>query len=230
MGAPTTPNSLREYLTQLLWQVIPSLAVYFGLRALGIAAYIAILAAVVFGIAQSAFDVARGRAVDPFVVIGFVYFGAAAVLILVTKNPRYGQFATLGPGVIGALALLVSACVGNPLTRAVTANYRADLAPDALPARGWAPEDVLRYTAMHRSTSLVCGFLVAAQMCAFVLVLRTCSVDVTQLFLDVFGAVSSFAVIAYAVRRIRRFVAAADSSPALSARQAPAPEPHRTAP
>ncbi|MGL6234210.1 MAG: VC0807 family protein [Segniliparus sp.] len=214
MAASSMPDSLRAYLTQLLWQLAPSLAVYFGLRAFGVAAYIAILAAVVFGIAQAVADVARGKAVDGFVVVGFVFFGAVAILILLTKNPRYGQLASLVPGVVGALALLVSALIGKPLTQAVTANYNPGLALGELPGRGWGPEDVVRYTAMHRKSSLVCGLLLAAQMGLFVFVLRTCSVDVTQLVFDVLGGGFSFLIVVYAVRQVRHFIKTTDVAPA----------------
>ncbi|EFV12698.2 hypothetical protein HMPREF9336_02493 [Segniliparus rugosus ATCC BAA-974] len=196
----------------MLLQVLPVLAVYFGFRALGVEAYLALCAAVLFAVAHRVFDLIRGRTKDFLVLAIILFYAAGATITFFTHNPHYSQVANILSGAVISLFALVSALVGKPLTQGLTAKYSPGLAVRSLPERGWPAEDVRDYAALHRRVSLGCGLFGLAQTVVVLIVIFTCSVDVAQLVSNVAGTGVTALFAVYAVRRVRRFIAGRDEA------------------
>jgi hypothetical protein len=197
------PNSIRSLLLRIARNDLPAMLVYFGLRALGAAPYIALCATVLFAVCQMVFEMVRGREADVFLVAMIALYGTGALVALATRDARYAQIANVTPSVIVSAWLFASAFTRKPLTLTIAQRYWPSLGEAAVRGRGWPPQDVRAYLRTHRHTSLVSGLVELVMSVAVIAVVLTCPVDVAMLFNEIAGSGATILVVIYAVKRIR---------------------------
>ncbi|MGL6236917.1 MAG: hypothetical protein ACRC20_16445 [Segniliparus sp.] len=203
MPPNTAPSSLRAFGSQLVRGVVPSLAVYFGLRAFGAVPYIALCVTVVFSASYLVFEMVRGRGADPLLLALIVFGGTGALVSFVSRDVRYAQLSSLPPGTVVSVCALASVFTSKPLTLFITEKYWPNLSVSALRARGWEAPDIDGYLRAHARTTLVCALLELTQILVVLAAIFTCSADVAQLFIEVGGPATTFLIVVFAVRRIR---------------------------
>ena len=102
-------------LSPLLWDVGLSLATYYGLRALGIGAYVSLMVATCTAGIRVLYVVARQRKFDGFAAVMLVSFGIALALSMINGDARFllskDSYATAACG----LVFLGSCAIGRPL-------------------------------------------------------------------------------------------------------------------
>lgn len=103
----------------MLLDIAPPLVGYYGLRALGVSEYIALLTATVLAGIKVGYDAIKARRLDPFAGYLMLNFGLSLAVGLATHDARMLMVGDTLVGGIGALIFLGSCVIGKPLTQVV---------------------------------------------------------------------------------------------------------------
>jgi intracellular septation protein A len=103
----------------ILLDIAPPLVGYYGLRALGVSEYIALLIATVLAGIKVGHDAIKARRLDPFAGYLMLNFGLSLAVGLATHDARMLMVGDTLVGGIGALIFLGSCVIGKPLTQVV---------------------------------------------------------------------------------------------------------------
>jgi hypothetical protein len=135
-GIGTMP---RQLVMSMAWDLGPSLAAYYGARALGATEYLALLAGTVASALRLGWVAVRDRRIDPFAMFLMVLFGVGFVLTFVTGDARFMLVKDSLTSLLAGLFFLGSVALRRPLTyyaaqrfsgaaglAELTANYVAD--------------------------------------------------------------------------------------------------------
>jgi hypothetical protein len=137
----------------LAWDIGLPVAGYYVLRLLGVADLPALFAAAAVSGLRVVWGVVRERALNPFALVLLLVYGISAVLSLVSGDPHFlllkNSFVT---GAI-ALAFLISALLGTPLSLAAVQNSQPDRRAEI--RREYEDDPAVRRG--HRTSSLVWG-------------------------------------------------------------------------
>jgi hypothetical protein len=110
----------------MLLDIAPPLAGYYGLRALGVSEYLALLTATVLAGVKVGSDAIRARRLDPFAGYLMLNFGLSLAVGLATHDARMLMVGDTLVGGIGALVFLGSCLIGTPLTQVVAERVQSD--------------------------------------------------------------------------------------------------------
>jgi hypothetical protein len=110
----------------MLLDIAPPLAGYYGLRALGVSEYLALLTATVLAGVKVGYDAIRARRLDPFAGYLMLNFGLSLAVGLATHDARMLMVGDTLVGGIGALVFLGSCLIGTPLTQVVAERVQSD--------------------------------------------------------------------------------------------------------
>ena len=110
--------------------IAPPLIAYYGLRAVGVSEYIALLSATVLAGVKVCYDAIRARRLDPFAGYLLLTFGLSLAVGLATTNPRLVLAGNSLVNGIGGLIFLGSCVIGTPLTQVVAQRIRPEDADD----------------------------------------------------------------------------------------------------
>lgn len=110
----------------MLLDIAPPLAGYYGLRALGVSEYLALLTATVLAGVKVGYDAIRARRLDPFAGYLMLNFGLSLAVGLATHDARMLMVGDTLVGGIGALVFLGSCLIGKPLTQVVAERVQSD--------------------------------------------------------------------------------------------------------
>ncbi|MGY4711200.1 VC0807 family protein [Mycolicibacterium sp. CBM1] len=122
----TGERSLHPFVRGVLLDIAPPLIAYYGLRALGVSEYIALLAATVLAGIKVCHDAVRARRLDPFAGYLMLNFGLSLAVGLATSDARMLMAGDTLVGGIGALIFLGSCFLRTPLTQVVANRVRPD--------------------------------------------------------------------------------------------------------
>ncbi|MFG1684446.1 VC0807 family protein [Nonomuraea sp. NPDC049269] len=124
----------RSVLKVALWDVLPSVAAYYLLRALHMSEYAALLSATAVGLLRTAYVGARERRLDGYAAFMCLIFGLGLVLSFVTGDERL-MLAVKSITTAVIAAVLVATCVtGRPAAFPLAKRFGAE---DAATAARW---------------------------------------------------------------------------------------------
>lgn len=110
----------------MLLDIAPPLVGYYGLRALGVSEYLALLTATVLAGIKVGYDAIRARRLDPFAGYLMLNFGLSLAVGLATHDARMLMVGDTLVGGVGALVFLGSCVIGKPLTQVVAERVQLD--------------------------------------------------------------------------------------------------------
>lgn len=110
----------------MLLDIGPPLGGYYGLRALGVSEYIALLTATVLAGIKVGYDAIKARRLDPFAGYLMLNFGLSLAVGLATHDARMLMVGDTLVGGIGALVFLGSCVIGTPLTQVVAERVQQE--------------------------------------------------------------------------------------------------------
>ncbi|KQY09069.1 hypothetical protein ASD37_00855 [Mycobacterium sp. Root135] len=205
--APTPRPSMRPLFQTILLDVAPPLVAYYGLRALGVSEYVALLSATVLSGARVVYGVVKSRRLDPFAVYLLLTFGLSLAVGLATTDPKLILVGNTLVNGIGGPLFLGSCVVGTPLTQVVGERFRP--ADQADPT----PDETRRIRRIHVRLSAMWGVGLLVEVAIRLVVIAHLSVDAANgvnsaITLPVIG----FLVLATVV--VSRRAAAAAEAPA----------------
>ncbi|WP_319435791.1 VC0807 family protein [Mycobacterium sp. RTGN5] len=161
---------MRPLFQTILIDVAPPLVAYYGLRAVGVSEYIALLSATVLSGLRVLYGVVRARRVDPFAAYLLLTFGLSLVVGLATTDPKLVLIGNTFVNGLGGLIFLASCVVGTPLTQVVGDRFQAaGDDPNAAEA-----SDRLR---IHVQLSAMWGIGLLLEVAIRLAVIHTVSVD-----------------------------------------------------
>ena len=169
--APTQRPSMRPLFQTILLDVAPPLVAYYGLRALGVSEYVALLSATVLSGARVVYGVVKSRRLDPFAVYLLLTFGLSLAVGLATTDPKLILIGNTLVNGIGGLLFLGSCVVGTPLTQVVGERFRP--ADDAEPT----PDEARRIRRVHVRLSAMWGVGLLVEVAIRLVVIAHLSVD-----------------------------------------------------
>jgi hypothetical protein len=106
----------RRLVMSLAWDIGPSVAAYYGARALGCTEYIALLAGTVASALRLGWVAVRDRRLDPFAMFLLVLFGVGLALTFVTGDARFVLVKDSATSLLAGLFFLGSVALRRPLT------------------------------------------------------------------------------------------------------------------
>ena len=169
--APTQRPSMRPLFQTILLDVAPPLVAYYGLRALGVSEYVALLSATVLSGVRVVYGVVKSRRLDPFAVYLLLTFGLSLAVGLATTDPKLILIGNTLVNGIGGLLFLGSCVVGTPLTQVVGDRFRQ--ADDADPT----PDEARRIHRIHVRLSAMWGVGLLIEVAIRLVVIAHLSVD-----------------------------------------------------
>lgn len=169
------PRPVRPVLRSILLDVAPPLVSYYGLRALGVSEYVALLTATVLAGAKVTYDAVKARRLDPFAGYLMLNFGLSLAVGLATSDARMLMAGNALVGGVGALVFLGSCLIGTPLTQIVTDRMRPADDPD----RPQPGEDQFKHR-VHIALSAMWGTGLLVSMGVSLTIIFTMSVDVAK--------------------------------------------------
>ncbi|MCV7420138.1 hypothetical protein H7K45_06270 [Mycobacterium yunnanensis] len=169
--APAQRRSMRPLFQTILLDVAPPLVAYYGLRAMGVSEYAALLSATVLSGVRVVYGVVKSRRLDPFAVYLLLTFGLSLAVGLATTNPKLILIGNTLVNGIGGLLFLGSCVVGTPLTQVVGERFRP--ADEAAPT----PEEARRRRRVHVLLSAMWGVGLLIEVAIRLVVISRLSVD-----------------------------------------------------
>jgi intracellular septation protein A len=146
------------------------LAAYYGLRALGLSEYVALLSATVLSGLRVLYSVVKARRLDPFAGYLLLTFGLSLVVGLCTTDPKLVLVGNTVVNGLGGLIFLGSCVVGTPLTQVVGDRFgAAEDDPNA--------EDARHRRRIHVQLSAMWGIGLLLEVVIRLVVIETLSVD-----------------------------------------------------
>lgn len=161
---------MRPVFQTVLVDVAPPLAAYYGLRALGVSEYIALVAATVLSGLRVGYGVVKARRVDPFAAYLMLTFGLSLAVGLSTTDPKLILIGNTFVNGIGGLIFLGSCVIGTPLTQVVGDRFRAG-GDDA------SADESARRRRIHVQLSAMWGIGLLLEVAIRLVVIQTFSVD-----------------------------------------------------
>jgi len=141
---------MRPVIRGILLDIAPALIAYYGLRALGVSEYIALLSATVLAGGKVVYDALRARKLDPFAGYLMVNFGLSLAVGAATSDARMLMVGDTLVGGIGGVLFLGSCVIGTPLTYIVAERVQsAGVEHD--------DQEKVRKRAVHVRLSLIWG-------------------------------------------------------------------------
>lgn len=134
-AGPTQGRSLRPVLQTVLVDVAPPLVAYYGLRAVGVSEYVALLSATVLSGVRVLYSVVKARRLDPFAAYLLLTFGLSLAVGVSTTDPKLVLIGNTFVNGIGGLIFLGSCVIGTPLTQVVSDRFRPAARAHAADAR-----------------------------------------------------------------------------------------------
>jgi uncharacterized membrane protein len=116
---------MRPLFQTILLDVAPPLAAYYGLRALGMSEYIALVSATVLSGLRVLYGIVKARRLDPFAGYLLLTFGLSLAVGLATTDPKLVLVGNTVVNGIGGLIFLGSCVIGTPLTQIVGDRFAA---------------------------------------------------------------------------------------------------------
>ena len=162
---------MRPLFQTILLDVAPPLVAYYGLRALGVSEYVALLSATVLSGARVVYGVVKSRRLDPFAVYLLLTFGLSLAVGLATTDPKLILIGNTLVNGIGGLLFLGSCVVGTPLTQVVGERFRP--ADQAEPT----PVEARRIRRIHVRLSAMWGVGLLVEVAIRLVVIAHLSVD-----------------------------------------------------
>ncbi|MEW2483962.1 VC0807 family protein [Mycobacterium sp. NPDC049093] len=167
-------NSLRPVMRGILLDVAPPLLAYYGLRAVGVSEYIALLTATILAGIKVSYDAIKARRLDPFSGYLMLNFGLSLTVGLATSDARMLMAGNTLVGGIGALLFLGSCFVGKPLTQIVA--ERVGTTPEGNPG----PREVAFRHRVHISLSAMWGIGLLIGMLISLVIIFSLAIDVAN--------------------------------------------------
>jgi hypothetical protein len=164
-------RSMRPLFQTILLDVAPPLVAYYGLRALGVSEYVALLSATVLSGVRVVYGVVKSRRLDPFAVYLLLTFGLSLAVGLATTDPKLILIGNTLVNGIGGLLFLGSCVVGTPLTQVVGERFRPAEEADPTPAEG------VRIRRVHVLLSAMWGVGLLVEVAIRLVVIAHLSVD-----------------------------------------------------
>ncbi|HEX4250905.1 MAG TPA: VC0807 family protein [Pseudonocardia sp.] len=181
------PVRLRRMISSLAWDVGPSVAAYYGARALGCSDYVSLLAGTVASALRLIWVAVRDRRVDAFAMFLMVLFGVGLALTFVTGDARFVIVKDSLTSFVAGLFFLGSCALGRPLTYYAAQRFAGPAEAVGLRARFADPAVRRRYYA----TSLVWGGGLLAESLLRIPLVLTLPIDVAV------GASTVLMIVAY---------------------------------
>jgi uncharacterized membrane protein len=116
---------MRPLFQTILLDVAPPLAAYYGLRALGMSEYVALVSATVLSGLRVLYGIVKARRLDPFAGYLLLTFGLSLAVGLATTDPKLVLVGNTVVNGIGGLIFLGSCVIGTPLTQIVGDRFAA---------------------------------------------------------------------------------------------------------
>jgi hypothetical protein len=164
-------RSMRPLFQTILLDVAPPLVAYYGLRALGVSEYVALLSATVLSGVRVVYGVVKSRRLDPFAVYLLLTFGLSLAVGLATTDPKLILIGNTLVNGIGGLLFLGSCVVGTPLTQVVGERFRPAEEADPTPTEG------VRIRRVHVLLSAMWGVGLLVEVAIRLVVIAHLSVD-----------------------------------------------------
>jgi hypothetical protein len=124
----------RSLVKVVLWDVLPSIAAYYLLRAFGVGEYAALLAAAAAGFLRAVYVGVRERRLDGFAAFMCLIFGLGLALAFLTGDARFMlAVKSVTTGVIAAV-LAATCLTGRPAAFGLAKRFGAE---DAATAARW---------------------------------------------------------------------------------------------
>ena len=143
-GEPKEALGLHRMVSSLAWDVGPSVAAYYGARALGCSDYVSLLAGTVASALRLIWVAVRDRRVDAFAMFLLVLFGVGLALTFVTGDARFVLVKDSLTSFLAGLFFLGSCALGRPLTYYAAQRFARPEGRDQLRARYAADPAVRR--------------------------------------------------------------------------------------
>ena len=106
----------RQLVMSMAWDLGPSVAAYYGARALGCTEYVSLLAGTVASALRLGWVAVRDRRLDPFALFLMVLFGVGLALTFVTGDARFVLVKDSLTSLLAGLFFLGSVALRRPLT------------------------------------------------------------------------------------------------------------------
>src|SRR5882724_4133984 len=142
---PNEPVRLHGMVSSLAWDVGPSVAAYYGARALGCTEYVSLLAGTVASALRLGWVAVRDRRLDPFALFLMVLFGVGLALTFVTGDARFVLVKDSLTSFLAGLFFVGSCALRRPLTYYAAQRFAGPAGAAGLRARFADPAVRRRY-------------------------------------------------------------------------------------
>jgi hypothetical protein len=205
-GAPRggSPAVTRGLVSSLLWDLGPSVATYYGARALGFSEYTALLAGTVASAGRLLWAAARDRRVEPFALFLMVLFGVGLGLTFVTGDARFVLIKDSATSFLAGLFFLGSCAVHRPLTYYAAQRFAGPAGQEGLRAKFADPVIRRRFYL----TSLVWGGGLLTESMLRVPLVFMLPIDVAVAASNVLMGLTYTVLISWTIRSTKRFAVA----------------------
>jgi hypothetical protein len=179
----------RAMVASMAWDLGPSVAAYYGARALGFSEYVSLLAGTVASGLRVGWVAVRNRRLDPFATVLLVLFGVGFVLTFLTGDARLMLAKDAATSMLAGLLFLGSCAIHRPLTYYAARRMAGPAGQDKVRARFADPAT----SGVFYRGSLVWGGGLLADAVARIAVIYLLPLDVAV------GVSSALMVAAYTV-------------------------------
>ncbi|MET9244180.1 VC0807 family protein [Nonomuraea sp. NPDC003709] len=124
----------RSLIKVALWDVLPPVAAYYALRALGVNEHLALLGASLTGFVRAAHVGIRERRLDGFAAFMCLIFGLGLALAFLTGDERFMLAVKSATTGVMAVVLVATCAAGHPAAYGMAKRFGAD---DAATAARW---------------------------------------------------------------------------------------------
>lgn len=125
----------RGMVRSLAWDLGPSVAAYYGTRALGLSEYVALLAGTIASAGRLLWVAVRDRRVEPFAMFLMVLFGVGLALTFVTGDARFVLVKDSMTSFLAGLFFLGSCALRRPLTYYAAQRFAGPAGQEAVRAK-----------------------------------------------------------------------------------------------
>ncbi|HEX4252382.1 MAG TPA: VC0807 family protein [Pseudonocardia sp.] len=129
---PIVGSLPRKLIMSMAWDLGPSVAAYYGARALGCSEYLSLLAGTVASAVRLGWVAVRDRRIDPFALFLMVVFGVGFVLTFVTGDARFMLVKDSLTSFLAGLFFLGSVAMRRPITYYAAQRFAGKAAQDEM--------------------------------------------------------------------------------------------------
>ncbi|MDT7557344.1 MAG: hypothetical protein QOI68_1814 [Pseudonocardiales bacterium] len=196
---------IRRMVTSMAWDLGPSVAAFYGARALGCSDYVSLLAGTVASAARLAWVAVRDRRVDPFALFLMVLFGVGLALTFITGDARFAVLKDSLTSFLAGIFFLGSCALHRPLAYHAAQRFAGPAGAAGIRARYGEPLVRRRYYV----SSLVWGGGLLVESLLRVPLVFLLPIDGAVAASNVLMAVTYTVLISWTIRSARRTAAAA---------------------